>query len=151
MILVMKNKIFGFLTIFAAFLFIGVGAGTNYSQAADGTISGKVLLSKELKDKVGPTAVLYIVARPNGMTAGPPTAVKRIPGPIQFPVSFEIGASDRMMPDGPFAGQFTIMARISQSGSASPVSPGDLIVSQPANGVSPGGKPVSLKIDQEKK
>jgi len=77
--------------------------------------------------------------------------VKRIPSPIQFPVSFEIGAGDRMMPEGPFSGQFTVMARVSQSGSASPVNPGDLIVSQAANGVSPGGKSVTLKIDQEKK
>lgn len=149
MIRVMKNSIRGWVAVFS--ICLGFVYGPAYSADMGGSISGKVAISKELQSKVGPNAALFIIARPNGMTAGPPSAVKRIAAPITFPVSFELSGKDGMMSGGVLSGEFTLTARVSQSGSASPAGAGDLLASQPLNGVKPGGKPVVLTIDQEKK
>jgi hypothetical protein len=115
------------------------------------SIQGTVQISKQLKGKISSTAALYIIARPNGVTAGPPVAVKRFTMPLNFPISFEITSNDAMMPGTPLEGEITLMARVSQKGSASPAAAGDLLASKPVHGVKPGGKPVTIEINEEKK
>lgn len=125
--------------------------GFNLAFAAEGVISGKVTISKDLQSKIGPTAALYVIARPKGMLAGPPAAVKRFVAPITFPVSFELSGKDSMMPGPALSGEYTLVARVSQTGSASPAAAGDLLASQTVNAAASGGKPVTLVIDTEKK
>ncbi|MBC7690841.1 MAG: hypothetical protein H7222_03675 [Methylotenera sp.] len=105
------------------------------SYAAPSGISGKIKLAPEMKSKISQTAVLYIIARP---VADPgshaptmPLAVKRITQPFTFPMDFTIGQADAMMPNTTFEGKLTISARISQSGSATPVKAGDIEAAQP--------------------
>lgn len=121
------------------------------SKNTQGAIQGTVQISKQLKGKLSSTAALYIIARPNGVTAGPPVAVKRFTTPLNFPIAFEITSNDAMMPGSPLEGEFTLTARVSQKGSASPAAAGDLLASKPVNGVKPGGKPVTIEINEEKK
>ncbi|MFL5813120.1 MAG: hypothetical protein ACJ763_06040 [Bdellovibrionia bacterium] len=126
--------------------------GSSFAAGASSkSIQGTVQITKQLKDKLSSTAALYIIARPNGVTAGPPVAVKRFTTPLNFPISFEITANDAMMPGTPLEGEFTLMARVSQKGSASPAAAGDLLASKPVNGVKPGRKPVTIEINEEKK
>jgi hypothetical protein len=141
------------LTTLVSLLLLMISQSAAFSAEAshEKTIHGTVTLSSKLKSKIAPTAALYIIARPNGVTAGPPVAVKRFTTPLKFPVEFSISANDAMMPGTPLEGAFTLMARVSQRGSASPASPGDLQTSKPLNGVKPGGKSVTLEINEERK
>jgi hypothetical protein len=123
-------------------------ARTAKSTAA---IRGTVQISAELKNNIAPTAALYIIARPNGQTTGAPVAVKRYVAPFKFPIHFELTDKDAMIPNTPFKGSFTIVARISQTGSAMPATTGDLETSKPLNNVKPGKKPIKLVLDQLKK
>jgi len=107
-------------------------------------ITGTLELSPELQKSLSPDAVLYIIARPEGQTAGPPVAVKRFTQPIFFPLEFNLTAKDAMIPDSPFDGKFSITARIAQTGSASPAKPGDIEGSAQPNPVPVGEK--NLKI-----
>jgi hypothetical protein len=72
-----------------------------------------------------PGSVLFIVARAHGGTAGPPTAVKRVPD-ASFPLSFRIGPEDRMIQAMPFTGPFNLSARLDSDGDAATRTPGDL-------------------------
>jgi hypothetical protein len=118
------------------------------SQAAPGEITGTVRISPALQSKIGSTAVLYIIARPEGQIAGPPAAVKRFTQPIKSPVQFSITGQDSMMGSGTLDGKFTLTARVSQSGSATPAATGDLQPKAPAVSATAGGKPVTITIDQ---
>ena len=86
--------------------------------------------------------VLFVIARVR--PAGPPLAVVRLPaGP--FPIDFEIGPGDVMIPGMPFAGDIQLTARIDADGDPLTRSPEDL------NGgldkaVRPGGAEVELTL-----
>jgi hypothetical protein len=145
-------KLFSILSVSLAVNLALLSPSSSYAAGANPkAIQGTVQISKQLKGKLSPTAALYIIARPNGETAGPPVAVKRFTMPLNFPISFEITANDAMMPGSPLEGEFTLTARVSQKGSASPAAAGDLVASKPVNGVKPGGKSVTIEISEEKK
>jgi hypothetical protein len=113
-------------------------------------ISGVIELSPELQKTLKPSAVLYIIARKEGETSGPPTAVKKFTQPFAFPLEFQITPQDAMMPNTPFEGNMKITARISQSGSATPVQAGD-IEAQASNASTPmGNSSVKLILNQVK-
>lgn len=149
-VLVMK-KLPKLISILSVSLALVSQSSSFAAEPAAKAIQGKVQIAQQLKGKISPTAALYIIARPNGVTAGPPVAVKRFTTPLNFPISFEITANDAMMPGTPLTGEFTLTARVSQKGSASPAAAGDLLASKPVNGVKPGGKPLTLEINEEKK
>jgi len=82
--------------------------------AAD-DITGTVTLAKGVEAKPG--GVLFVFAKSPGVAGGPPLAVLRVADP-KFPVKFELGAKNAMMPGTPFKGPFTVTARYSPSGDA---------------------------------
>jgi hypothetical protein len=146
------KKIASLLSILSLGLLMALPSGAFAAESASaGSISGTVKIAPALQEKISPTAALYIIARPDGVTSGPPVAAKRITAPLKFPVHFVISSADAMMPGTSFQGKFTLMARIAQSGSASPAAAGDLQTSKPLNGVKPGKKSVTLTIDEERK
>jgi hypothetical protein len=136
----------------AALTFASLALATAAQAASPGTLGGTVNLSPSLSGKIGPDAVLYVIARQGDVT-GPPVAVKRITQPFHFPISFSLSSSDSMMGAEPGAGaaelsgKFTISARISQNGSATP-KPGDLQTEKPLENVTPGKSQSSLTINQ---
>ena len=69
--------------------------------------------------------MLFVIARPAGVTAGPPLAVLRIPAP-RFPVAFEIGPANVMIPSMRFQGDIGITVRLDSDGNAMTKLPGDL-------------------------
>jgi cytochrome c-type biogenesis protein CcmH len=127
----------------------GGGAGTGGAPvaAAGGAqgapIRGRIVVSSALAARVPQGGVLFLIARASD--AGPPTAVKRIPGPA-FPFEFEIGPGDRMMEGVPFTGPFQLTARIDADGNAATRNPGDL-QGQTSDRVPPGTDGVELVID----
>jgi tetratricopeptide (TPR) repeat protein len=89
-----------------------------------------------------PNAVLFIIARAAGQTAGPPAAVKRIAGPT-FPLDIDLSAADSMMGQ-PLPATIRIEARIDSDGDPLTKNPSDPHAAQ--DGVSTNGTKVSLAL-----
>jgi hypothetical protein len=107
-------------------------AATGAAPAEGGSVAGIIQIAPGAKKmKLADTAALYVIARAGGQKGGPPLAVKRLTPPFNFPVSFSLSQADVMMPDVQFAGDVSLTARISQSGAATPVNPGDIETSAP--------------------
>jgi len=111
------------------------------------TISGSVTLAPDLRGAVPAHAVLFVVARAAGVQAGPPLAVLRIPNP-SFPMAFEIGPNNVMIPSMRFQGPIDLTARVDGDGNAMTRLPGDL--SGKADQThEPGSSAVRLVLDQK--
>jgi tetratricopeptide (TPR) repeat protein len=89
-----------------------------------------------------PNAVLFIIARTAGQTAGPPAAVKRIAGPT-FPLDVDLSAADSMMGQ-PLPATIRIEARIDSDGDPLTKNPSDPHAAQ--DGVATNGAKVSLVL-----
>ncbi len=94
-------------------------------------------------EEPGRGGVLFLIARTSPV--GPPLAVKRLPvGP--FPMDFEIGPGDVMIPGIPFAGAINLTARIDADGDPlTPAAAGDLQGAL-AGPVAPGSAGVQLVL-----
>ena len=115
-------------------------------QAAAGeTIRGRVSLGPDLAEGITGQGVLFVIARSGGATAGPPLAVVRIPGP-SFPIDFEIGQANVMIPGMRFEGPISVTARLDADGNAMTRAPGDVQGSAPGM-VEPGSQ-VEILLDQ---
>jgi len=127
----------------------GTGAAPAAAPASSGAGAGAALqgtlsLAPALAGKVPSGAILFVIARTG--PAGPPTAVLRIPDPV-FPMSFRIGPEDRMIQQMPFAGPFTVTARVDADGNAMTRNPGDLQGAS-AEPHSPGDTGIAIVIDE---
>jgi tetratricopeptide (TPR) repeat protein len=87
-------------------------------------------------------AVLFIIARAAGQTAGPPAAVKRIVSPT-FPLDIDLTAADSMMGQ-PLPATVRIEARIDSDGDPLTKNPSDPHAMQ--DGVATNGTKVSLAL-----
>ena len=87
-------------------------------------VSGTIVLNSKLEVRLSPSAGLFIFARPEGIEAGPPLAVKRH-GIFEFPFDFEIGQLNTMIEGTQFEGAMNLTARLDQDGNRKS-SPGDV-------------------------
>ena len=99
------------------------------ARKADPTIHnndvfGTISIDPVLKVVLNPSAGLFIFARPEGVDAGPPLAVKRH-SVFQFPFEFDIGQLNTMMEGSQFEGTMNLTARLDQDGNRKS-SPGDV-------------------------
>jgi cytoskeletal protein CcmA (bactofilin family) len=99
------------------------------ARKADPTIHnndvfGTISIDPGLKVGVNSSAGLFIFARPEGVDAGPPLAVKRH-SVFQFPFEFDIGQLNTMMEGSKFEGAMNLTARLDQDGNRKS-SPGDV-------------------------
>jgi tetratricopeptide (TPR) repeat protein len=92
--------------------------------------------------KPSSNAVLFIIARAAGQTAGPPAAVKRIANP-SFPLDIDLSAADSMMGQ-PLPPNVRIEARIDTDGDPLTKNPSDPRAAQ--DGVATNGAKVSLVL-----
>ena len=74
------------------------------------SISGTIELDEFLSSKIPEQGTLFLIARPEGVTGGPPLAVKRH-SLIKFPFDFKISQKNVMMEGNTFEGSITITAR----------------------------------------
>jgi tetratricopeptide (TPR) repeat protein len=80
------------------------------------------------RSRAGGNAVLFVTARPAGVTAGPPVAAKRMV--VQsFPVTFDLSASDSMMGQA-LPASMRVEARLDSDGNAATRNPGDPVAAQ---------------------
>jgi cytochrome c-type biogenesis protein CcmH len=110
-------------------------------------ISGKISIDPKLKAKAVPNAALFIIARPAGITAGPPLAVKKVERPT-FPLDYTLSQENVMMQGTPFTGKITITVRLDADGNAVTRGAGDLSGDYKKNPVEVGAKNVDIVIDQ---
>jgi tetratricopeptide (TPR) repeat protein len=89
-----------------------------------------------------PNAVLFVIARAAGQTAGPPAAVKRIASPT-FPLIIDLSTADSMMGQ-PLPATVRIEARLDSDGDAMTKNPSDPHAVQ--DGVATNGTKVSLAL-----
>ena len=99
------------------------------ARKADPTIHnndvfGTISIDPGLKVVLNPSAGLFIFARPEGVDAGPPLAVKRH-SVFQFPFEFDIGQLNTMIAGSKFEGAMNLTARLDQDGNRKS-SPGDV-------------------------
>lgn len=114
--------------------------------ASEGAITGEITLAPELAMARPDQGVLFVIARPQGATGGPPLAVLRIPNP-EFPLAFSIGPENVMIPTMQFAGAISLSARLDADGNAMTRGPGD-ISSVVVDGLAPGEAGVELALSE---
>jgi tetratricopeptide (TPR) repeat protein len=114
---------------------------SNTALAAGGP-SVHVTLTLDRSAKSSPNAVLFVIARAAGQTAGPPAAVKRIAAPT-FPLEIDLTAADSMMGQ-PLPATIRIEARLDSDGDAMTKNPSDPHAMQ--DGVATNGTKVGLVL-----
>ncbi len=118
---------------------------------AQGEVTGapairvRVSLDPALAGEVPGDGVLFVIARKAGATGGPPLAVVRTPGPA-FPVEFEIGQANVMVPGLRFEGPVDLTARLDMDGNAMTRMAGDFQGAL-ADPVEPGAE-AEIVLDQ---
>jgi hypothetical protein len=108
---------------------------------AGAAVRGTVHLAEAAAGRNG---VLFIIARPQGTVGGPPLAVLRIAEP-SFPLDFEIGPDNVMVPSMKFEGALTLTARLDSDGNAMTRDPSDPSATAP-DAVVPGTLGVELML-----
>jgi tetratricopeptide (TPR) repeat protein len=118
-------------------------AATAAAVPASGPTVNLVLdLDAAARSRIVPTSVLFVYARPAGVSSGPPVAVKRLP-PGPFPMTVQISASDSMMGQA-LPDPMRIEARLDSDGNAMTHDASDPKAS--IDGVSAGPKVVNLVL-----
>ena len=115
--------------------------------ATGGAIEGEIALAPGLEGSRPDQGVLFVIARPQGATGGPPLAVLRIPNP-SFPLEFSIGPENVMIPTMQFAGPISLSARLDADGNAMTRGPGD-ISSPVVDGLEPGASGVRITLSEQ--
>jgi len=99
-----------------------VGGQGSPSPSVGAVVRGQVDLTEGLRP--APGSVLFVIARKQGVRAGPPLAVTRIGDP-EFPQVFELGQDQVMIPGLRFEGPLSITARLDSDGNAMTRDPAD--------------------------
>lgn len=117
------------------------------AQKIDGPfVTGTIALADAVKDKAPKGATLFIMARIEGMTAGPPVLVKRV-SDVTLPYSFTLAQGDLMMQAATLPERLSLQARLDQDGDAMTKVPGD-ITGASKEGFKIGASNVDVALDQ---
>ena len=127
------------------------GAGTSAAATSPSSIQGRVDLSPQLRDRLNPNAILFIVARAvdaEGRPSGAPLAVIRTEA-TRLPFEFVLDDAQAMSPASRLSAQpadarIAVIARVSASGEAA-LRSGDLLGSSEL--VKPGARELRVLID----
>ncbi|MFQ5451729.1 MAG: hypothetical protein ACE5E9_13960 [Nitrospinaceae bacterium] len=106
-------------------------------------IAGTILLDKKYAKTVPQAARVFVIARPEGVTQGPPLAVRRF-SMVKFPLQYSIGPADVMLEGNKFEGPITLTARLDHDGNAM-AGPGDIEGTRTAQA---GDKEVVIMMDR---
>ena len=121
-------------------------AASDSAEAADASaaITGQIVLGEGQASGGGS---LFIIVRQQGVTRGPPVAVRKFESPT-FPQQFSVTSAHTMFQGMPFTGPFDVHARLDQDGNAMTKTAGDLVATTPATNIKPGSKPVVIALDK---
>ena len=116
---------------------------TSGAEAA-AVIEGAIELPEEFASERPALAILFVIARQQGVERGPPLAVLRVAEPV-FPYVFRIGPDDVMIPSMRFEGAISLSARLDADGNAMTRSPED-ISSPVLHSLAPGATGIRLVL-----
>jgi cytochrome c-type biogenesis protein CcmH len=123
-------------------------AGTNTGKGADTAIAVQVSVNDSLRNRISPSAAVFIFVRDPAKSGPPLAVVRRLAS--ELPLSLRIGDADLMLPGGPgFASlkSAALVARIANAGN--PVAqPGDLYGEADWHPADSQTGVVSIQIDQ---
>jgi cytochrome c-type biogenesis protein CcmH len=119
----------------------GVAPPTPAAQSPQPAQGPSIAITLNSSKPAPPNAVIFVLARAEGVTAGPPIAVKRIPA-TAFPISVQLSAADSMMGQE-LPPRVRIEARVDSDGVATTKTADDISASQ--DGVAVGSS-VSLTL-----
>jgi len=88
------------------------------------SISGMIEIDESIASKISEQGTLFLIARPEGVSSGPPLAAKRH-SLIKFPFKFKLGQKNVMIEGNSFEGSIKITARWDLDGLPK-ASPGDI-------------------------
>jgi len=117
------------------------------ASAPGAEIQGTLEISDELAGRGPAQATLFLIARREGSTAGPPLAVVRIPSPT-LPMPFTIGPQNVLIQGMPFTGAIRLTARLDGDGDPMTRQPGDLSGTA-AQASAPGERGIRIVFDQQ--
>lgn len=117
------------------------------AEAVSARIEGTISIGANVKDKVDPNAVLFIIARSGSAAAGPPLAVVKIDRPI-FPLRYSVGPENAMMGGSAFTGKISISARLDKDGNAMTRESGNLQGEYRKNPADVGSHTIDIVLDQ---
>lgn len=109
------------------------------------SITGTISLAPELADKASSGAVLYIIARQEGMNA--PVAVSRLQE-VTFPVDYSLNRQHMMGTMESDDAKVNVTARLDKDGFVGPTQPGDIEGSYSKNPVSMGDSNIDITLDK---
>jgi len=121
-------------------------AGTGSAAAGSAPIRGRIELAPGLEGAQPADGVLFVIARAQGVSGGPPLAVLRIAAP-RFPLEFTIGPEDVMIPSMRFEGSLSLTARLDADGNVMTRGEADLS-SDVETPVLPGASGVRLLLSE---
>jgi len=122
-------------------------AAPSSASTSASPIRGRIDVAPDLAGSAADGSILFLIARSGAATGGPPLAVQRYQSP-SFPLEFEIGPDQVMIPSMRFEGEISLTARLDSDGNAMTRLPGDLQGSL-AGTVSPGTEGAVLTLDQK--
>lgn len=109
-------------------------------------IEGRIELAPEHAGALPEGGVLFVIARAQGASGGPPLAVLRIQGP-KFPLAFHIGPENVMIASMRFEGAISLSARLDEDGNA--MTRGSADISSPVlESLAPGATDVVLVLSE---
>jgi hypothetical protein len=116
------------------------------AESSSAAIEGRVELASEMTAAQPAGAILFIIARPVGVTGGPPLAVIRVADPT-FPYAFSIGPNNVMIPSMRFEGEISLSARLDADGNA--MTRGSEDISSPTvSSLAPGATGVRIVLSE---
>ncbi len=107
------------------------------------TIRGTVSLDPDVAARAPPGAIVFVYVRPDGVSAGPPTAAKRFPL-AALPATFALGPQDIMIQGMPWPDKVQIDARLDADGVATTKDPSDPTAR--VTGIGPGTAGIALVV-----
>lgn len=108
-------------------------------------ITGTISLAPELVEKASPGAVLYVIARQQGVNA--PVAVARLQD-VTFPAAYSLSRQHMMGSQGTGGEKVEVTARLDKDGMVGPPEPGDIEGIYPNNPVAMGESGVDFILDK---
>jgi hypothetical protein len=123
------------------------GSGAAPVPISEPAITGTISLDPALKDKVGQSPLLMIIASTSSNPNRPALVVKREANP-SFPFDYKLTAEDITLVGSSFAGKIYVTARIDPAGAVGAPRPGSFEGTYPGNPVPVGSSKVDIVINK---
>ncbi len=125
----------------------GASPSAGATPGQEGSISGTITVSPELKDKIGQAPLLMITASTSSDQTRPALVVKR-EADVKFPYQYKLTSEDITLVGSSFTGNMYVTAKIDPAGTVGPPRPGTFGGTYAHNPVPVGSSKIDIVIDK---